>query len=83
MGPRLARLQLYLRWVVEQFGQVIAVDAVSRHLHAQLMMLDGRVHPRGGAQRDAHGRPARNFVMNPKAMMGELFAEVDAEPAED
>jgi predicted ATPase len=50
---------------------------------AQLLMFDGRVIREASLSETPHYQLTRNFVMNPKAMMDELFAEVDAELAED
>jgi predicted ATPase len=50
---------------------------------AQLLMFDGRVIREAALSETPHYQLTRNFVMNPKAMMDELFAEVDAELAED
>jgi predicted ATPase len=49
---------------------------------AQLLMFDGRVIREASLSETPHYQLTRNFVMNPKAMMDELFAEVDAELAE-
>jgi predicted ATPase len=50
---------------------------------AQLLMFDGRMIREASLSETPHYQLTRNFVMNPKAMMDELFAEVDAELAED
>jgi predicted ATPase len=50
---------------------------------AQLLMFDGRVIREAALSETPHYQLTRNFVMNPKAMMEELFAEVDAELAGD
>ncbi|MBA4096132.1 MAG: AAA family ATPase [Rhodospirillum sp.] len=50
---------------------------------AQLLMFDGRVIREASLSETPHYQLTRNFVMNPKAMMDELFAEVDAELADD
>ena len=50
---------------------------------AQLLMFDGRVIREASLGETPHYQLTRNFVMNPKAMMDELFAEVAAELAED
>jgi predicted ATPase len=50
---------------------------------AQLLMFDGRVIREASLSETPHYQLTRNFVMNPKAMMDELFAEVAAELAED
>jgi predicted ATPase len=49
---------------------------------AQLLMFDGRVIREASLSETPHYQLTRNFVMNPKAMMDELFAEVEAELAE-
>jgi predicted ATPase len=49
---------------------------------AQLLMFDGRVIREAALSETPHYQMTRNFVMNPKAMMDELFAKVDAELAE-
>jgi len=49
---------------------------------AQLLMFDGRVIRDVALSETPHYQLTREFVMNPKAMMEELFAEVDAENAE-
>ncbi len=49
---------------------------------AQLLMFDGRVIREAALSETPHYQLTRNFVMNPKAMMDELFAEVEAELAE-
>jgi predicted ATPase len=48
---------------------------------AQLLMFDGRVIREVSLSETPHYQLTRNFVMNPKAMMDELFAEVDQELA--
>ena len=50
---------------------------------AQLLMFDGRVIREVSLSETPHYQMMRNFVMNPKAMMDEIFAEVDAALAED
>ena len=50
---------------------------------AQLLMFDGRVIREAALSETPHYQLTRNFVMNPKAMMDELFAEVDAELTAD
>ena len=50
---------------------------------AQLLMFDGRVIREASLSETPHYQLTRNFVMNPKAMMDELFAEVAAELAEE
>jgi predicted ATPase len=50
---------------------------------AQLLMFDGRVIREASLSETPHYQLMRNFVMNPKAMMDEVFAEVDAELAAD
>jgi predicted ATPase len=50
---------------------------------AQLLMFDGRVIREVALSETPHYQLTREFVMNPKAMMDELFAQVDAELAED
>jgi predicted ATPase len=50
---------------------------------AQLLMFDGRVIREAALSETPHYQLTRNFVMNPKAMMDELFAEVDAELVEN
>jgi predicted ATPase len=50
---------------------------------AQLLMFDGRVIREVSLSETPHYQLMRNFVMNPKAMMDEVFAAVDAELAED
>jgi predicted ATPase len=50
---------------------------------AQLLMFDGRVIREVSLSETPHYQLTREFVMNPKAMMDELFAEVDAELAEE
>jgi predicted ATPase len=50
---------------------------------AQLLMFDGRVIREASLSETPHYQLTRNFVMNPKAMMDELFAEVDAELPEE
>lgn len=50
---------------------------------AQLLMFDGRVIREAALSETPHYQLTRNFVMNPKATMDELFAEVDAELAEN
>jgi predicted ATPase len=50
---------------------------------AQLLMFDGRVIREASLSETPHYQLTRSFVMNPKAMMDEVFAEVDAELAED
>jgi predicted ATPase len=49
---------------------------------AQLLMFDGRVIRDVALSETPHYQLTREFVMNPKAMMDELFAEVDAELAD-
>ena len=48
---------------------------------AQLLMFDGRVIRDVALSETPHYQLTREFVMNPKAMMDDLFAEVDAELA--
>jgi predicted ATPase len=48
---------------------------------AQLLMFDGRVIREVALSETPHYQLTREFVMNPKAMMDELFAQVDAELA--
>ncbi len=48
---------------------------------AQLLMFDGRVIREVSLSETPHYQLTRAFVMNPKAMMDEVFAEVDAELA--
>jgi predicted ATPase len=48
---------------------------------AQLLMFDGRVIREVSLSETPHYQLTRAFVMNPKAMMDELFAEVDEELA--
>jgi predicted ATPase len=50
---------------------------------AQLLMFDGRVIREASLSETPHYQLMRNFVMNQKAMMDELFAEVDAELTEE
>ena len=50
---------------------------------AQLLMFDGRVIREAALSETPHYQLTRQFVMNPKAMMDEIFAEVDAELAEE
>jgi predicted ATPase len=50
---------------------------------AQLLMFDGRVIREVALSETPHYQLTREFVMNPKAMMDALFAEVEAELAED
>jgi len=50
---------------------------------AQLLMFDGRVIRDVALSETPHYQLTREFVMNPKAMMDQLFAQVDAELAED
>jgi len=50
---------------------------------AQLLMFDGRVIRDVALSETPHYQLTREFVMNPKAMMDALFAEVQAELAED
>ena len=50
---------------------------------AQLLMFDGRVIREVALSETPHYQLTREFVMNPKAMMDEIFAEVDAELAEE
>ena len=50
---------------------------------AQLLMFDGRVIREVSLSETPHYQLMRNFVMNPKAMMDEVFAAVDAELAGD
>jgi predicted ATPase len=50
---------------------------------AQLMMFDGRVIRQVSLSETPHYQLMRNFVMNPKAMMDEVCAEVDAELANE
>jgi predicted ATPase len=50
---------------------------------AQLLMFDGRVIRDVALSETPHYQLTREFVMNPKAMMNELFAQVEAELAED
>jgi len=50
---------------------------------AQLLMFDGRVIRDVALSETPHYQLTREFVMNPKAMMDELFAQVDAELADD
>ncbi len=50
---------------------------------AQLLMFDGRLIREASLSETPHYQLTRSFVMNPKAMMDELFAEVQAELAED
>ena len=50
---------------------------------AQLLMFDGRVIREASLSETPHYQLTRSFVMNPKATMDEVFAEVDAELAED
>jgi predicted ATPase len=49
---------------------------------AQLLMFDGRAIRDVALSETPHYQLTREFVMNPRAMMDELFAEVDAENAE-
>ena len=46
-------------------------------------MFDGRVIREASLSETPHYQLMRNFVMNPKAMMDEVFAAVDAELAAD
>lgn len=50
---------------------------------AQLLMFDGRVIREVALSETPHYRMMRDFVLNPKATMDEVFAEVDAELAEE
>jgi predicted ATPase len=50
---------------------------------AQLLMFDGRVIREASLSETPHYQLTRSFVMNPKAMMDELFAEVETELAEE
>ena len=50
---------------------------------AQLLMFDGRAIREVSLSETPHYQLMRNFVMNPKATMDEVFAEVDAELAKD
>jgi hypothetical protein len=46
-------------------------------------MFDGRVIREVSLSETPHYQLTREFVMNPKATMDQLFAEVEAELAED
>lgn len=50
---------------------------------AQLLMFDGHVIREVALSETPHYQLTREFVMNPKATMDQLFAEVEAELAED
>jgi predicted ATPase len=50
---------------------------------AQLLMFDGRMIREVSLSETPHYQLTRAFVMNPKAMMDELFAEVNAELANE
>ncbi|MEZ5829774.1 MAG: AAA family ATPase [Dongiaceae bacterium] len=50
---------------------------------AQLLMFDGRVIREAALSETPHYQLMRQFVMNPKAMMDDVFAAVEAELAED
>jgi predicted ATPase len=82
---QLALLALIADGVARSSQFIIATHSpiLMAYPRAQLLMFDGRVIREASLSETPHYQLTRNFVMNPKAMMDELFAEVDAELAED
>jgi predicted ATPase len=87
LSPRRQLEFLKVIWLLELEGQpqfIIATHSpfLMAYPRAQLLMFDGRVIREASLSETPHYQLTRSFVMNPKAMMDELFAEVDAELAE-
>ena len=88
LSPRRQLQFLKVMRLLELEGQsqfIIATHSpiLMAYPRAQLLMFDGRVIREASLSETPHYQLTRNFVMNPKAMMDELFAEVEAELAED
>ena len=88
LSPRRQLQFLKVMRMLEREGEsqfIIATHSpiLMAYPRAQLLMFDGRVIREVSLSETPHYQMTREFVMNPKAAMDALFAEVDAELAED
>ena len=75
---RLLELEGDLQFIIATHSPILMA-----YPRAQLLMFDGRVIRDVALSETPHYQLTREFIMNPKVVMDELFAQVDAELAED